>query len=59
MTDQKTPQPTSNVSYPYPIEEEVSFIDILAVIVKRKGLILLVTLGFAFLTTCYYFFFHP
>jgi LPS O-antigen subunit length determinant protein (WzzB/FepE family) len=43
MTDQKTLQQTSNVNYQYPAEEEISFIDILAIIVKKKGLIFFYT----------------
>lgn len=58
MTE-KTPQQTSDANYPYPLEEETSFIDILGVIVKKKGLILLVTFIFIFLSICYYFFATP
>jgi LPS O-antigen subunit length determinant protein (WzzB/FepE family) len=53
MTDQNTPQPDFNTNYPYPLEEETTFIDILAVIVKKKKLILLITSIFALLTIFY------
>jgi LPS O-antigen subunit length determinant protein (WzzB/FepE family) len=53
MTDQKIPQQDFNTNYPYPLEEETSFIDILAVMVKKKNLILLITSIFALITICY------
>jgi LPS O-antigen subunit length determinant protein (WzzB/FepE family) len=59
MTDQKTSQPAFNTNYPYPLEEETTFIDILAVIVKKKSLILLITSIFALLTICYLFLATP
>ena len=59
MTDQKTPQQSFDPNYQYPIEEEISFIDILAVIVKKRGLIFLFTSIFTFLSTAYFFLATP
>jgi capsular polysaccharide biosynthesis protein len=53
MADQKTTQQLSDMNYQYPIEEETSFIDILAVIVKKRGLIFLFTSIFTFLSIAY------
>ena len=43
MADQETLKQTSDLNYPYAVEEEISFIEILAVIVKKKWLILSIT----------------
>ena len=59
MTDQKTPQQSFDPNYQYPIEEEISFIDILAVIVKKRGLIFLFTSIFTFLSIAYFFLATP
>ena len=59
MTDQKTPQQSFDPNYQYPIEEEISFIDILAVIVKKRGLIFLFTSIFTFLSIAYFFIATP
>lgn len=59
MTDPKTPQQTSDVNYQQPLEEETTFIDILAVIVEKKALILLITSIFTILTFGYYFLTTP
>jgi hypothetical protein len=53
MADQKTTQQLSDMNYQYPIEEETSFIDILAVMVKKRGLIFLFTSIFTFLSIAY------
>ena len=59
MTDPKTPQQSFDTNYQYPIEEEISFIDILAVIVKKRGLIFLFTSIFTFLSIAYFFIATP
>ena len=59
MTDQKTPQQSFDPNYQYPIEEEILFIDILAVIVKKRGLIFLFTSIFTFLSIAYFFLATP
>ena len=59
MTDQKTTQQSFDTNYQYPVEEEISFIDILAVIVKKRGLIFLFTSIFTFLSIAYFFIATP
>ena len=59
MTDQKTPQQSFDPNYQYHIEEEILFIDILAVIVKKRGLIFLFTSIFTFLSIAYFFLATP
>ena len=59
MTDQKTYQQSSDINYQYSIEEETSFIDILAVIVKKKGLIFLFTSIFTLLSIVYLYIATP
>ena len=59
MTDPKTPQQSFDTNYQYPIEEEISFIDILAVIVKKRVLIFLITSIFTFLSIAYFFLATP
>ena len=59
MTDQKTTQQSFDTNYQYPVEEEISFLDILAVIVKKKGLIFLFTSIFTFLSIAYFFIATP
>ena len=59
MTDQKTTQQSFDMNCQYPVEEEISFIDILAVIVKKRGLIFLFTSIFTFLSIAYFFIATP
>ena len=59
MTDQKTTQQSFDTNYQYPVEEEISFIDILAVIVKKRGLIFLFTSIFTFISISYFFIATP
>ena len=59
MTDQKTTQQSFDMNCQYPVEEEISFIDILAVIVKKRGLIFLFTSIFTFISIAYFFIATP
>ena len=54
MTDSKPPQQSSNADFQQPLEEETTFIDVLAILVKKKLLILLITSLGTFLSFCYY-----
>ena len=53
MTNQKTLQQNSDINYQYAVEEETSFLDILAVIAKKKWLIILITVISAVISAIY------
>jgi LPS O-antigen subunit length determinant protein (WzzB/FepE family) len=59
MTASKAPQQTSNTSIQQSLEEETTFIDLLAIIVKKKSLILFTTSIGTFLSFSYYFLATP
>jgi hypothetical protein len=60
MTDSKAPQQTANTSIHQSLEEEeVKFIDVLEIIVKKKSLILFITSIGTLLTFSYYFLSTP
>ena len=59
MTGPKAPQQTTNANFQQPLEEETTFIDVLAIVVKKKLLIILITSLGTFLSFSYYFLATP
>jgi LPS O-antigen subunit length determinant protein (WzzB/FepE family) len=59
MTGPKAPQQTTNANFQQPLEEETTFIDVLAIVVKKKLLIVLITSLGTFLSFSYYFLATP